>query len=170
MAEWREVLGFNILYEVSDDGRVRTRYDKQRGYTNEYRELTPLDNGHGYLRFNWRRDKKQQTVYLHRLVAEAFIPNPNGYSDVNHKDENKRNNTVDNLEWCDHEYNSNYGTRNERGAAYRRRRVRCVSDGKVYASISAAAHINGVTLTALSNHLNGRSKSCCGKVWAYVDA
>lgn len=60
--------------------------------------------------------EKNHTVYVHRLVALAFIDNPNGYLEVNHKDENKSNNAVDNLEWCDHTYNANYGTKPERTA------------------------------------------------------
>ena len=72
------------------------------------------DNGKGYLRASLTKDKKTTGKYIHRLVAEAFILNVDGLPAVNHKDEDKTNNSVENLEWCDNEYNDNYGTRNKR--------------------------------------------------------
>lgn len=68
----------------------------------------------GYLRFSTKINNKSVAFSVHRLVALTFIENQNNYPCVNHKDENKSNNSVSNLEWCTHEYNSNYGTRNKR--------------------------------------------------------
>lgn len=170
MEEWREVLGFDILYEVSNLGRVRTRYSEEHGYSNEYTYLKPLDNNKGYLRFNWRQRKHQRTVYLHRLVAEAFCDNPNMYSEVNHKDEDKNNNRADNLEWCNHKYNSNYGTRNKRTAEKNRVKVQCIETGAIFQSLDEAAEQMGVVKTSISNCLRGRSKSSAGYTWRYVDA
>ena len=65
----------------------------------------------GYFKVNLFKENKSKTKYIHRLVAEAFIPNPNNLKCINHKDENKHNNSVDNLEWCTTKYNNNYGTR-----------------------------------------------------------
>ena len=167
--EWKEVLGFDVLYEVSNLGRVRSRYSEDRGYSNEYVYLKPLDNGHGYLRFNWRMKKRQRTVYLHRLVAEAFLPNPDMLPEVNHKDENKANCRVDNLEWCDHKYNASYGTKNERMAEKRVKPVQCIETGVIFRSARDAGKELGVTNTAISNCLKGRSKTAAGYTWRYAD-
>ena len=75
---------------------------------------------------------------IHRLVALAFLDNPNNYPQINHKDENKLNNCVDNLEWCDAKYNINYGTRNDRMAKTQSRKIRCVETGIIYDSIKEA--------------------------------
>ena len=167
--EWREVYGFNVLYEVSNLGRVRTKYNSGKVYGKEYTYLEPCDNGNGYLRFNWKSSHSTHTVYLHRLVAETFLENPNGYSDVNHIDENKHNNRVDNLEWCTHQYNCGYGTRNERVSSKRRLKIKCVETGTVYPSMREAANDYSVCVTAISNCLSGRAKSSCGKHWVYAD-
>lgn len=82
--------------------------------TNRKLKLRPSNKG--YLKTNISIDGKLKTVFIHRLVAEAFIDNPNNLPQVNHKDENKQNNCVENLEWCDAKYNMNYGTINERRA------------------------------------------------------
>lgn len=86
------------------------------------------DNGHGYLIVKY----KGKNYLVHRLVAECFIPNPNGYKEVNHKDENKTNNTAENLEWCTRKYNMNYGTRTERVVEKRSKKVlQLTLDGEV---------------------------------------
>ena len=103
---WTPVSGFEQYYDVSTLGRVRNRVS---GHI-----LGQFKMRKGYLSVNFQKDKKHFTKKVHRLVAEAFIPNPNKFPQVNHKDENPQNNAVDNLEWCTNEYNSNYGGRNER--------------------------------------------------------
>lgn len=113
---WRPVKGYEGRYEVSNLGRVkRLEYvvkckdGKSRVYAERILKIS-YDGYKGYLgvSLNGRRKK------LHRLVAETFIPNPGNKPIVNHKDENKLNNKADNLEWCDHIYNNNYGTKKER--------------------------------------------------------
>lgn len=169
--EWHEVYGFDILFEVSNLGRVRTKFERGKGYTSQYRIVLPRENPSGYLCFNWRRNGKQTTVYLHRLVAEHFVENIQGLGEINHKDENKKNNNASNLEWCTHRYNCNYGTRNERLASKRTSYVECVETGVVY-SLCEAARVLGICKTAISNCVNGRTKSAGGYTWrrAYVDA
>lgn len=118
---WKPVLGYEGLYEVSNWGRVKSlkRLVKSpRGYrTVCERTLKPTKDSHGYLCVSLCKEGKMKFVKIHRLVAEAFIPNPYNLPQVNHKDENPLNNNANNLEWCDNKYNSNFGTRNERIAA-----------------------------------------------------
>lgn len=122
---WRNIYGFPY-YQVSNWGRVKS----MMGYGGvEERILKPLKTKEGYLQVHLRKDGKRYVKLIHRLVAEAFLPNDDLFkTSINHKDENKENNfcwiadngTVDesksNLEWCTDAYNINYGTRNERVA------------------------------------------------------
>lgn len=105
---WKPVKGYESLYQVSDSGRVRSlrtgKYISKRvGYD-------------GYVRVSLSNNGEQKALFLHRLIGQAFVPNPNNYPEINHKDENKQNNSLSNLEWCTHKYNSNYGTRVNRMA------------------------------------------------------
>lgn len=112
MEIWKDVVGWEGLYQVSNEGRV-----KRLSGTNQCsaeRLLKPEIMKHGYQRYKLYDSGRNQKILAHRLVAEAFIPNTNNYPEVNHKDENPSNNRVENLEWCDHTYNMNYGTCRER--------------------------------------------------------
>lgn len=168
MELWKNVLGFDVLYEVSNLGRVRTLYDRFKGYTDQYKYLTPTDNDNGYLRFNFKLNGKSKTVYLHKLVAQAFVPNNQNYQEVNHIDENKYNCCASNLEWCDHKYNCNYGTRNLRSGLKNCKKIKCVETNIIYNSIDEASKKLNIIKTAICNCLNGRSKSCGGYRWEYV--
>lgn len=116
--EWRPISGYEGLYEVSSYGRVKSLkrpFENNGGiqWTKE-RILSPGKSKLGYLIVNLCCNGKVCQNYVHRLVAQTFVPNPENLTEVNHKDEDKANNIVDNLEWCDHSYNINYGTRQER--------------------------------------------------------
>ena len=105
-------LGFP-LYDICSNGDVISL--SYRGGAKE-KKLMPHKDTKGYLQVGLRNDNGKRHFIVHRLVAYAFIPNPNNLSQINHKDEDKTNNCVDNLEWCNNRYNSNYGTRNKRMA------------------------------------------------------
>lgn len=110
MEEWRDIIGYEGKYQISNFGRVKSfkRYKEGkilRAKNNKEYLSIGLSNG---------KDGKQKYYLIHRLVAEAFIPNPNNYPIINHIDENKKNNKATNLEWCTHKYNINYGTCIER--------------------------------------------------------
>lgn len=119
---WRPVVGYEGLYEVSSYGRVRSldRYVNNNSFW-KGRILKLSDDGRGYLRAHLCLNNKIKNFLVHRLVAQAFIPNPDNFPQVNHIDEDKSNNCVDNLEWCSIEYNNNYGSRMDK-ARYTRLR------------------------------------------------
>ena len=104
---WEPVVGYEGLYEVSNTGKLRNAHKET---------VKPFPNAAGYYRVNLCRNGERKAKFVHRLVAEAFIDNAFGYPQVNHKDENRANNAVENLEWCSAEYNTNYGTRNQRAS------------------------------------------------------
>lgn len=106
---WKSIKGYEDLYAVSNFGKVKSlKYGKI---------LKPQNKGNGYLQVSLCRNGKRKTLLVHRLVAEAFIPNPYGLPEINHIDENKSNNCVENLEWSDAKYNTNYGSRTKRISA-----------------------------------------------------
>lgn len=116
---WKPIPEYEGYYEVSNTGKVksltRTIIDKNGvQYTYIGKEKTPSIANHGYYSVTLYKQHQTKTFLIHRLVALVFLPNPNNLPFVNHKDENKLNNNVENLEWCSQEYNNNYGTVNER--------------------------------------------------------
>lgn len=113
--EWRPIEGYEELYEVSSYGRVRSldRYVVDSlGHRKFYKSkvLSPAKDTDGYLKVGLSYNGKCKKCLVHRLAAQAFIPNLDNLPEVNHKDEDKTNNRVDNLEWCTTKYNVNYGT------------------------------------------------------------
>lgn len=117
---WKPVKGFEGYYEVSNLGRVRSIdrvvVDNVRNCERllKGKILIQRDNSNGYKGVMFCKEHKLYNKYVHRLVAEAFIPNQDDLPQVNHKDEDKSNNRVDNLEWCTSFYNNEYGTRKKR--------------------------------------------------------
>lgn len=106
MEEWRDIEGFEGIYQVSSWGRVRSKYGI----------LTPYRNKKGYLKIGlYIGDRKTKKYRINRLVAAAFIPNPLNLPQVNHKDGNKENNSVTNLEWSSDRQNKDHAKRMRRG-------------------------------------------------------
>lgn len=117
---WKDIKDYEDYYQVSNMGRVRSLprwiyYSDGRKYFYDGVLLKQKHDHSGYCQVELTINSKLKTCKVHRLVAEAFIPNPNNLPQINHKDEDKDNNCVDNLEWCDSDYNSKYGTKIERG-------------------------------------------------------
>lgn len=111
---WKPVKGYEEFYAVSNLGRIKSLgNDKSR----KEKFLKPAKDGWGYFQVTLFKDGKRKRFKVHRLVASAFIPNPEGFEQVNHRDENKINNCISNIEWCSAKYNVNFGTRNKRAAA-----------------------------------------------------
>lgn len=157
--EWRTIEGFEN-YEVSNLGRVRkVTYIKQRGDFNGYPVVNLFKNG------------KEKTVKVHRLVAKAFIPNPNNLSQVNHINEVKTDNTVTNLEWCTSQYNNNWGTRTDRMAAKHCKPIQQLSiDGTLIeefdSTYDAQAKL-GINNSNICACLKGRRKTAGNFMWKY---
>ena len=160
MENWKPVKGYDELYEVSDIGRVRSLCAKQSMYL---RILTQHIDKYGYLSVRLFYEGRRKRFSVHRLVAQAFIPNPNNLPQVNHKDEDKTNNAAGNLEWCDAKYNCNYGTRNHRmGMAHKGKLVSKNTRHRLSKSLIGKAvgkhwWNNGITCTM--------SKNCPGQNW-----
>lgn len=172
---WRWVVGYEGLYMVSNLGNVMSApstFNKQDGtiVQNDGRMLAPALNVKGYPSVALTKDGKQKTITVHRLVAKAFIPNKYGYDCVNHIDENKTNNTIGNLEWCDVDYNNNYGTRNERISRKTGKPVLMIKENSVvreYPSVSAAYDLTGISSGHISECCNGIRGSAGGYQWKY---
>lgn len=120
MEVWKDIEGYEGYYQVSSEGRIKSleRIVKGVGNGGEFDKLLPEKilklQTDKYTSVNLHKDGVGHRVNVHRLVAMAFIPNPDNLPEVNHKDECKTNNRVENLEWCSTEYNQSYGTKNQR--------------------------------------------------------
>ncbi len=155
--QWKDVAGYDGYYQVSSCGRIKSveRYVQDRfGIKAPYRIpekiLKPKHKRGGYLQVNLSMHGRAHPYSIHRMVAEAFIPNPDHLPTVNHKNEDKTDNRVENLEWCSQAYNNEYGTRTERSQMNQkqRRNVRMLSlDGEILrifpTCFSAARYITG---------------------------
>ena len=190
---WKPVVGFEDRYEVSNMGRIRSLphetlicrkigkpyYLKKRGC-----DVTPQPRQHGYLSV-WlygnggNNGRAGRQYYVHRIVAEAFIPNPNGYAEVNHINEDKTDNRACNLEWCTHKENSTYGTKVERTARANingkksRKIAQYTRDGVlvcVYPSLQEANR-NGFAAANICKCANGHKNysHAYGYIWKYAD-
>lgn len=161
---WMPIKGYESLYEVSDRGEVRSlcgRYGKNK-------ILKQSVGSKGYLLVTLCDRGKQKTVNVHRLVATAFIPNPNSFPCVNHKDEDKTNNSVSNLEWCSYYRNNVYGHRLSKSSAKRSIPVRCVETGEIYPSAYAAQRETGIRQSGICNCCHGKLKTTGGFHWEFV--
>ena len=145
---WKDIKGYEGFYKVSTFGRFIScsrDYTNSLGVTVHLNEklLKPFKHNCGYLSVCLRKDNRSKKFLAHRIVAETFIPNPNGLAQINHKDENKTNNIVFNLEWCDAKYNLDYGTRRHREIIAKGKEVECFSmDGnyiRTFNSLTEAA-------------------------------
>ena len=163
--EWRAIAGTHGEYWVSSLGRVMS---KKHGST---RILKPARISKGYLAVDLSMCNIRTKGLIHRLVAEAFIPNPDNLPEVNHIDEDKANNCVYNLEWCTRGYNHAYGTARERNAAPRRKSVLQIDP---LTSEIVAEYPSGTMAEVRVGHgvfmcLAGHSKTSHGYIWRYKD-
>lgn len=164
---------------MSSEGRVKSLerdiIDKNgKKYHKKERIMKGSLDIRGYLQVSLGNNKgERKFLWVHQIVATTFIPNPENKPQVNHKDEVKTNNCVDNLEWMTAKENSNYGTRNERvGKAISKPVVQYTKDGiliKVYPSVKEAAHQLGLSRSNISSAARGVYKQAYDFIWKYVE-
>lgn len=148
------------LYEVSNLGRIRSlNFNGKKGRVGI---LKARNNGTGYLNVVLYKNKKSKRFYVHRIVAFVWIENdnPTVKTFVNHMDCNRQNNSMNNLEWCDRQYNNEYSLA---------KKVICLETGEVFPSTKEVERKLGLPQTKISNCCNGRQKTCGGYHWEYVD-
>lgn len=162
---WKDVKGYKGLYQVSNLGRIKSlpRFTTKGGI----RKLRSHANG--YLYFSAWKNGKVKMLNVHRLVAQAFISNPNNYPQVNHKDEDKTNNEVSNLEWCSAKYNSNYGSGKRWASKQESFPVICFdlqgNELETFESITEAKNQTGAN--NISAVCKGKLKTSGGFKWKY---
>ena len=178
--EWKYIKGYEGFYQVSNFGRVRSvdRMVNGNHITCDFqyvkgKMLKLRKNRYGYWTVMLRKNSSHKTVLVHRLVAEAFISNPNNLPYVNHKDENPANSIVSNLEWCTAKYNLEYSNVAEKVAKFKFKRViqfdENMNEIKRWDSLKeAAASINRAQQN-ISRCCMGKCKSCGGYKWKYED-
>lgn len=174
---WKDIKGYEGLYQVSNLGNVKSLarvvpHKITGSRTIPEKILKPNSDDVGYLYVSLSKDGKKKNPKIHRLVAEAFIPNPKNLPQVNHIDENKLNNRVTNLEWSTSLDNLNYSNVIEKGNFARRRKVIQESfDGEiiaVYTSMTEAAKAVGASNHSLiSMCCSGKRKSAYNYLWEY---
>lgn len=192
---WKDIAGYEGLYQVSNLGNVKSLNYCGRGYE---RILVPKINNCGRLWVELRKNRKSKYMLVHRMVALAFIENPNNYPQINHIDENPKNNCVGNLEWCTAEYNNRY-SRERHPENYKRRlgdhrprgkynitkpreknkpyRHTCRVDQlsktgnliKTWDSIISVCNANKWNETSLLGCCNGKRKTAYGYIWRYAN-
>lgn len=182
MAElWKPVYGYEELYEVSDQGRVRSlpRVSLyRRGYgVRQGRILRPQTRSHGYLSVWLWKGKTKKQVSIHRLVAEAFCEKKDGSNEVNHLNENKQDNRAENLVWCNRSENCSYGEKlADKRKLWRNNRrstpVRQLTmDGEVvaeYPSLHEAKRQTGISEGGIYSAANGITHQSHGFKWEYI--
>lgn len=176
MTTWRQVPGYEGLYEVSSDGRVRSVEHVTNGVRKPSKELAvKVYKSHRYARVRLYKNMKSRDWMVHRLVAMAFVPNPDNKPQVNHIDGNKLNNKADNLEWCTQAENNRHaidtGLQNPlvmlNGTKKKVLQI-SINDGKTvkeWDSLSDAARGLGLQVSNISHCCKGRIKSTGGYKW-----
>lgn len=174
--EWRPIAGYEGKYWVSNDGRVKNEFGEKRQYKRK----------NGYMQVALGSN----TYFVHRLVAQAFIPNPNNLPQINHKNEVKDDNRVENLEWCSPTYQNRYGSRTKRqmetlrltcAKNQRRERVRkkpvirtsfdretSGSTVEVYESVAEASRQVGLSYATIRQCCLGELRTAGGAYWNYL--
>ena len=159
---WKDIPGFENLYQVSNLGRVKSLHYGNK-LSNKQQLLKPRNNGDNYLTVVLKGKK----YYIHRLVAQVFISNKKRLPQVNHKDENKMNNNVNNLEWCTAKYNCNYGTSRDKFKKKVIQYDKNMNKINEYKSISEAYRKSNIFISSISAVCLKKRKTAGGYIWRF---
>lgn len=166
---WKDIPNYEGIYQVSNLGRIKS-LRSYNSFTKSYYFKEKILKGkidkNGYVMVCLCNGKSKY-IRVHRLVAEAFIPNKNKFPIINHKDENKQNNNVNNLEWCSYSYNNSYGTRNNKII---KAIIQYDLEGNVikeYKSIMEASRILNLNHSGIIQALKNKTKTAYGYIWKY---
>ena len=176
---WKPIKGYEGIYEVSDLGRVRSlprMLTDSKGRRHPVpMKILKMHDRKGYDSVTLQDMGRKTIMSVHRLVAMAFIPNPDNLPVINHRDENPKNNQVSNLEWCDISYNTRYGTGVERAQAkhvYHRKAVeQLTKDGQhvaTFKGVKEAARATGADASVIVKVCKGRNETAGGYRWKYL--
>lgn len=159
---YKEIPGYEGLYKISNYGNIYSIQKEQL--------LKPQPSHHNYQRIQLHKNGSHKSFAVHRLVAEAFVDNPNNYNEINHKNEITSDNYYKNLEWCSHDYNIHYGNRMSKYDLAKTPVIMMDMNGNEiarYKSQLEASKEIGISQGAISNACSGRAKTAGGAKWAY---
>lgn len=167
---WKDIEGYEGLYQVSNLGRVKSL---NYNHTRKPKVLSLMNGSRGYMGIKLGKEGTITFKSVHRLVAQAFIPNPNNYPYINHKDENKKNNVWTNLEWCTAKYNTNYNNLPKRRGIKARKRVNQYDKQgnfiKTWDSMTSIYETLKYNSSGISSCCSGKYKTSHGYIWRYAD-
>lgn len=155
---WKDVGGYEGLYKISNLGRVKGKH----------RIKSQQDNGKGYLIVHLNKNGKSRWYLVHRLVAKAFIENPENKPTVNHIDGNRKNNKVNNLEWATYSENNLHSYRSNGRKSALAVPIYCIETGKIYKSSYGASRDTGIPQSSINRCANGIFKSTNGTHWGLL--
>ena len=181
--KWKDIVGYENEYQINQFGEIRTLKDSPK--LKKYDVLKPqISKRNGYVYQMLYKNGKEKLLRVHRLVAMAFLPNPNNLPQVNHKDGNKQNNSVDNLEWCEQSDNMKHAyknglqipSENQRKAIIntnklKQKKVCQIKDGEIintFSGISEASRQTKISISCISRCCNLKRKSTNGYEWRFL--
>lgn len=177
---WKDIKDYEGFYQVSNLGNVKSleRKVNSKIKNNSFvikkeKILKKTINKKGYEMAHLSKKSKTKNKQVHRLVAEAFIPNPDNLPEVNHKDENPLNNNINNLEWCDRKHNINWGTRTQRAKEKMSKKINMYNLNnefiKQFSGINEASRIMNISTNTICLCCQGKRNKAGGYKWKYSD-
>ena len=166
---WKDIPNYEGLYQASNYGRIKSLSriinHKSTGKVISKEKILKSHTNYGYKNVLLSKNNEKKYKKIHRLVAETFIPNPNNLPYINHTNENRSDNRVENLEWCDSKYNNNYGNHPNSRKKY----IKCIETGEIFLSARKAAEAYHTSHSCIARVCNGERKTTLGKHWEWIE-